>query len=490
MGLPHKLSGAARVSAWLGICACLLGSAPAGGGDGDALRLAVSTNGVPAPGVQVRSGQQLLRLYHLRNLAEYGLENVEVRDPQVVGGTARCPSTSLAPLGTMTCRATLPALAGRHTVRVAATGVPAWEGYHSPRASAPAGYDAHASTLTLLRSASQKRLSYRLAYAGPADLEGVRLRDPLLLTAGPLTCSTGPGLPRRLPAGAGVECWATAPARPGRYESVAVASGTTPDRAVSPTGSMLPPLALTAEASAAYSVPAPPPPPAAPRPAAPVPPPGSPRPPGGSPPRGTAPGTSPPRGPSGRTTPPRGAARPGPGSVPAPAPGAPPRGARAQPPGNAPGAAADAAAGAAAGVAPGAAAATAGVPFAPGVAAAPGTQFLAAGPGTPAAAAPPALPPAAPAAAEPPTGPTTPSGTGPVTPPATPPTAPPPSAPAARRPPGTALSDVGPPPRREPLADSLDWAFITLLIVLFPALLAAMSSTSRTSKRQDEGEGD
>lgn len=257
MNACRRLSGIVRAVALVGIGVCLLGSAPLGGGDGDALRMAVSTNSVPVAGVPVRMGQELIRTYQLRNFAEYGLHSVKVVDEQAVGGAARCPRTSLPPLGTMVCRAVVRAVAGRHVGRVRASGVPTWQGYRSASVAVSAGYDARTSVLTLERAASQKRLSYRLVYSGPAALENLQLRDPLL-DAAALRCASGGGLPAVLPAGTELECWAPAPDRPGRHESVARASGTTADGAVSPEGRPLPLLALAAQAAAGYTVPAPP----------------------------------------------------------------------------------------------------------------------------------------------------------------------------------------------------------------------------------------
>lgn len=257
MRFGRKLSGVIRALTLSGIAVCLLGSVPMGGTDKGALKMAVSTNSVTSPGVQVRERQNLVRVYQLRNLAEYGLRNIEVRDAQVAGGIVRCPRASLKPLGAMTCRAKIVALAGRHIGQVTATGVAARKEYGRARAAVSAGYNAHSAVLTLRRSASQKRLFYRLVYSGPAGLENLRLQDPLLRGAGPLKCSSGAGLPGRLPPAGNIECWASAPDSPGRHASVARASGTTADRAVSTTGSLLPPLALSAKAAAGYSVPSP-----------------------------------------------------------------------------------------------------------------------------------------------------------------------------------------------------------------------------------------
>ncbi|MET3987939.1 hypothetical protein ABIC27_005842 [Streptomyces sp. PvR034] len=444
MGYRRNLSGAGQVVLSLGLLGCLLGAAPKGGSDSGVLRLSVATNTVSRPGVHVRVGQRLVRVYRLRNYAEYGLDDLEVRDAQAPGGRARCPEPSLAPLGTMTCRAEIVASAGPHTVRVTATGVPAWEGLPGGGADAPAGYEAHHSALVLQRSASQKRLSYRLMYAGPTRLDDLRLDDPLLGNAGALRCSGGAGLPGRLLPGGSVDCWAPAPAGPGRHRSVARATGTTADRAVSSAGSLLPPLPLAAEAAAEYVVPAPPRairPPGGPSagPSRTPPTPGNVRPPRTPrPPRAQRPPRAPrPPGASIRPSAPTPLSPPG---VAAPPGGLPPGAG----PGQVPGAGAgDAAAGA--------------MLRPPGAPTAPGRRFLLnANPPARVPARPPATPGAV--SAHPP-------------------------------PPGRALSGQQPSsPRRETLMDRVDWAVLTLLIVLIPALLAAMSFESRkaTSRGKDD----
>ncbi|WP_369382598.1 hypothetical protein [Streptomyces sp. cg36] len=403
MNACHRWSGIARAAALAGVGVCLLGSAPRGGGDGGALRMSVSTNSVVSVGVRVRAGQELMRAYRLRNLAEYGLRDVKVVDAQAVGGVAACPRASLAPLGTMVCRAAVRAVAGRHVVRVTATGVPTWEEYGTAAATASAGYDARASVLTLERAASQKRLFYRLVYSGPAALENVRLRDPLLDPAA-LRCVPGGGLPARLPTGSALECSAPAPDRPGPHESVARATGTTADEAVSPAGTPLPPLALEAEAPGGYTVPVPP---RRARPVAPV---------------GQAAGGR--RGPG---APLRGAPpRPGPPAAVAPLPGgAPP-----------------------APLAPGFLAGL-GVPVPPGVAVPPGIA-----PGGVAGVAPAGR---TPGRAVPTTGPL---------------------------PPDTAVAAHRPQRGGSPLDEGMDWAFISLVVVAFPALLVAITSVSRKSAPQ------
>jgi hypothetical protein len=446
-----------------GLGMCLIGSAPAGGKDGDVLRMTVTTNSVSVPGVRIRAGQLAVRVYRLRNFAEYGLRGLGVRDPQVAGGSVRCPRDFLAPLGTMTCRAEVAPRPGRHLVRVTAAGAAAWEEYGRARASATAGYEVRPAVLTLRRTASQKRLFYRIAYAGPAALENLRLHDPLLhdprlRKAAPLTCSSGAGLPRRLPAGGSVECWAPGPAGPGRHASVARVSGTAKDRAVSAKGARLPPLALSARAAAGYSVPVPPPP--ATRPSAP-PEGGRPRPPGTAPTRGatpppvtTPPGTAPPGAPP-AGTPPRPAPRPPvPPRPPAegtppqpepggqPLPGAPPGGLPAPPPGDAAGPAGDAAA------AP---------PAPPGAAGAADPYFLAAGPAAPV-------------------------GPVPDAPPFTTPDPPPDGASPTRLPRSSALSARPSRTDGDGLMQPADWAVMAFLIVLIPAVLAAMSFDSRKSK--------
>lgn len=371
----------ARELAALATGVCLLGAAPGGGGAEDALRMTVRTNSVPAVGVPVRAGQELIRTYHLRNNAEYGLRTVKVVDPQVFGGVVPCPRAFLKPLETMVCRAVVPAAAGRHVDPVTATGNPTWEKYRSARVSVPAGYDGHASALTLRRSASQERLSYHLTYSGPAPLDNVRLRDPLLSSDAALRCPSATGLPRRLAAGQSVECWAPAPKEPGRYESVALVSGTMADRAVSPTGTWLPPLVLSTRAAAGYSVP---------RPAAPVPV-GPGRNGADARPRGTAPRRATTAGP--RTF-----------GV-APAPGPPPAAGQPPPPANA----------------------------APGQRTSPGAG----------------------GAVEKPLAPT-----------------------AVPSPPATQAAERGSSRKGRPLEESVDWVFLTLMIVLFPALLVAITSSA------------
>lgn len=403
--------------------------------------MAVSTNSVTAPGVQVRERQQLIRVYQLRNLAEYGLRNIEVRDAQVTGGSIRCPQTSLKPLGTMTCRATIVALAGRHIGQVTATGVATRKEYGRAQVATSAGYNAHSAKLTLRRSASQKRLFYRLTYTGPAGLENLRLRDPLLREAGTLKCSSGAGLPKRLPTGGNVECWAAAPDSPGRHASVARASGTTADRAVSTTGSLLPPLALAAEAAAGYSVPGPP---AAARQDGPTRATASPRATSSATrPDGRLPPTSPPR-----ATPPlvttlpalplEGSTAPGPGPGGAdPVTGVLPPGPRAP------------------FAVSGAAAAEAGVAgefLAPPYLAEPGQRFP---PGS------------------------RPGGPVPGDRPVTTPTASP-----ASRPQGAARSALPSPPTGGGLVNTLDWAIMAFLMVIVPAVLVAMTLDSRSSQSQ------
>ncbi|PKV90072.1 hypothetical protein BX283_7733 [Streptomyces sp. TLI_146] len=423
MSACYGLSGLVRPVVLASAGVCLLGAAPLGGGDGDALRMAVSTNSVSVVGVRVRVGQELIRTYRLRNFAEWGLRDVKVVDAQAVGGVARCPRGALAPLGTMVCRAVVRAAAGRHVSRVTATGVPTWEGYRSAYAAAPAGYDARASVLTLERSASQKRLSYRLVYSGPAPLENVRLRDPLLDPAA-LRCASGGGLPPSLPAGSDLECGAPAPDQPGPHESVARISGTTADKAVSWTGKPLPPLALAAEAVGGYTVPVPSRPSMPPRRARPV------RPDGlsgsvGEGMRRLARGVLP-----------RGAQdRPGPSATAVPRREAPllPPGSAALPPGPVP---------------PGALGFL-GVPVPPGV---PVTgDVFGAGPFGP-----------------------TPGRPVPVVPTAAP------------LPPGAALSGRRGHPPGDPLEEGMDWAFISLMVVAFPALLAAITSVSRRSNPPGE----
>lgn len=426
MNACRRLSGIVRAVALVGIGVCLLGSAPLGGGDGDALRMAVSTNSVPVAGVPVRMGQELIRTYQLRNFAEYGLHSVKVVDEQAVGGAARCPRTSLPPLGTMVCRAVVRAVAGRHVGRVRASGVPTWQGYRSASVAVSAGYDARTSVLTLERAASQKRLSYRLVYSGPAALENLQLRDPLL-DAAALRCASGGGLPAVLPAGTELECWAPAPDRPGRHESVARASGTTADGAVSPEGRPLPLLALAAQAAAGYTVPAPP---ERVRPVRPA-------------------------GPSGRAD--GGKRRSAREAVPR---GAPARRPRPNPPAagprrpgalSAPGPAGPAAAALSPGIV-----ARLGVPVAPGAPIAPGDpvagDFLGPAPAgrTPGRAVP--VVPAVPT--------------------------------AGALPPGSGAAERRLPPRSASLGEGMDWAFISLLVVSFPALLVAVTSVSRTSKPQ------
>ncbi|MFI1104618.1 hypothetical protein [Streptomyces melanogenes] len=409
----------AQVVVLAGVGVCLLGLAPVGGGDGDALRMAVSTNSVSVVGVRVRAGQEIIRTYRLRNFAEYGLRDVRVVDAQAVEGAARCPRASLEPLGSMACRAVVRAVAGRHVGRVVATGVPTWQGYRVASVAVSAGYDARVSELTLERAASQKRLSYRLRYAGPAPLENLRLEDPLL-DAAPLRCASGDGLPVGLPSGSDLECWAPAPAQPGRYESVARASGTTADGAVSPAGTPLSPLALAAEAAGGYTVPTPP---ERTRPAG---------------PGGPVPGERrrlvrqvPPRGPAARRSQPGAPAAAGPrraGTAPAPGPAAP--------------------------LVPGVVARL-GVPVPPGPPLPPGFSV----PGGTVGAAPAGRAPGLPVPAVP-----------------TPGALPPGSAVAGRRlrPPGGVLDE------------GMDWAFISLVVVAFPALLVAVTSVSRTSNSPGE----
>ncbi len=456
---------AAMVGAVVGMGVSLVGAAPRGGGEQGVLRLSVSTNSMATVGVRVRTGQQVSRTYRMRNFAEYGLKAVKLTDPQVPGGFVPCPHTAIPPLGVMVCRASMPALTGRRVERVVATGVATWEEYGTARASASAGYEGLASSLALERTASQKRLTYRVSYSGPADLENVQLQDPMLASS-QLRCGAGLPVPSRLPSGTQLECWGPAPEQPGRHESVARVSGTTSDRAVSESGTSLPALALSAQAAAGYTVPEP----AATPPRAGLPPPNAP--PRSRPrrpvPKRTSSADRAPHGPSADRRPPSLANGVAPGPV---GQGVGGTGRMFTVPGNAAptlGAAARGAGGAFA--VPGGGAPP--PPAAPATVVG-GTAGLVAVPGDV------PLPPAT----------ATGDTAGLVTVPGD---VPPPSGTAVpgERPPPSAPADAFVAGRRvqqpaNSLEDSVDWAFITLMVVLFPALLTAVTVASQKSKSRD-----
>ena len=231
--------------------------------DAEALRLEVATNTVTAPGVLVRQGEALVRTYRLRNLAEYPLRSVRIRDAQVSPAAFVCGGGRLGPLGELTCVSMLRAGTSSGMVTVTASAL-APAPYAAPQVRARAGFRVRDAGLslrrTVRRTGGEVRLAYLVSAAGTVPLDDLRLVDPLLANAR-LLCAGHPGLPPRLAPAGSVGCSALVTAVPGTHRSLGRISAAADDGAVADDGRPLPALALAAVADGGYAYAVPPGPP-------------------------------------------------------------------------------------------------------------------------------------------------------------------------------------------------------------------------------------
>ena len=245
------------------------GTAAAGGPGANALRVAVTTNGIARPlGQQepLLAGAQLARRYVISNASEATLVGVTVLDGQVPAGAIRCPGgtnriATLPALSTVTCTALAPALAGWRAavVRVAAD---VHLGPLGVSASVTVSYFGVNGSLRLrelvngaraasapgvrVRPGEPVRLRYVLTNTGNVPLTGLTVRDSL--GGGPaISCGpTGDAAVARLDPGQQHVCTARLVAQPGRQRGAAVASAAVISRWLGLTGLWCAPGRVTA----------------------------------------------------------------------------------------------------------------------------------------------------------------------------------------------------------------------------------------------------
>ncbi|MGW5420595.1 hypothetical protein [Streptomyces sp. NPDC003943] len=229
-------------------------NARAGGAGENVLAMTVTVDTRPgAAGVDVRAGGVVVKRYRLVNRGEADLYGVGVGDRGVPGGRVSCPRRTLHALRSMICTARFRALPGRRIATARAGGeIPSLG--RRVTATARSGYEGVAGALGLTEAVrvtgGRAVVTYTVTNRGNRPVYGLRLSDPLL---GPVACAT------ELAPGVSAGCTATVRRPPGTYRSAGLVSGSDRVTTVDEHGGRVPAPPLTARATAAFTIAAPPP---------------------------------------------------------------------------------------------------------------------------------------------------------------------------------------------------------------------------------------
>jgi hypothetical protein len=217
------------------------------GDDPALLALSVTTDTLPGEApleFLAVAGEPVQRLYTVTNESPWWLENVTVADPQAPGlahcGRGGATPVTLAPLASVTCAATFPAVAGRHRATVTATATTdgeqlTWQptlvgeaetGYAATEASLRVRetLTADGQQVGTTRAGQPIAITVTLLNDGMETLRDLVLTDVLTAAAPDCGGARGPTIPALAP-GASSTCSTTSTALPGAHSGQDTVTG-------------------------------------------------------------------------------------------------------------------------------------------------------------------------------------------------------------------------------------------------------------------------